>query len=117
VSTITLLARSSGGPPYDVTFADHEGRLRITCTCKGGVSNLLCKHRIELIEGDVSRLHVKPLDAEWLLVRSLVEEYGLSKIVKELRLADMEFEEAGERVKNLRRNFAHGLDRGVQRKK
>ena len=114
--TIVLKARSSIEIPYDVTFLEQDGRLRVTCTCNAGIMHTLCKHRIELIAGDTSRLHAKPTDAVWQSIVALVEAYGLNNLMKELQSAQAAMEEAKVRVKSLREHVGEGLDHGVPSK-
>lgn len=51
-----LLAKSSSGNPYSITFEQINGTLRVHCDCKAGVLQQQCKHRRALIAGDVTML-------------------------------------------------------------
>lgn len=54
---IALLAKSdSGGQPYKVEFLADGPSLRVYCHCLAGVKQWICKHKMELIKGDVKRL-------------------------------------------------------------
>ncbi len=47
----TILAKSSSGEPYNVTFSILEGRMTVRCSCKAGLLNQQCKHKRELVSG------------------------------------------------------------------
>ncbi|CAN5913631.1 hypothetical protein BH11VER1_BH11VER1_28120 [soil metagenome] len=51
-----ILAKSSSGGSYDVSFETNGDALRVTCTCKAGLLQQLCKHKITLIKGDETML-------------------------------------------------------------
>jgi hypothetical protein len=111
--TINLKARSSTGEPYDVVFCEHDNHLYVLCSCNAGINYTLCKHRIDLIEGDRSRLHTEPPDEDWHAVQSLVAAYGLGKALNQIRAAEVAVEEAKEQVKMLKTNLVYELDHGV----
>lgn len=55
---ISIQAKSSsGGTPYEVTFSSEAGLLTVRCDCQAGVFGKLCKHKTELLAGDLSRLY------------------------------------------------------------
>jgi len=41
---------------YIVTFKFEDDKTSINCTCQAGWSKMLCKHRLNLIDGDYSGL-------------------------------------------------------------
>ena len=56
---ISILAKSSSNPekPYSVDFIKEDERIKIFCSCPAGIHRQLCKHKIELIQGNKKRLH------------------------------------------------------------
>jgi hypothetical protein len=99
---LTLLAKSSSGQPYDVTFETQGGRMIVHCTCKAGEFYQQCKHKRALTSGDAQMLFEKsqsPLltellatpEASELAERLLVEENALAIVEREkARLAAQE---------------------------
>jgi BRCA1 C Terminus (BRCT) domain len=62
--------KGSTGNIYEITARKAAGQLRMTCTCQAGQNRIWCKHRTELLDGDISNLlsdnvsDIKKL-AEW----------------------------------------------------
>lgn len=54
---ITLQANSSGDTPYAVEFIVEAGKMTVHCNCKAGIFGQICKHKTELLAGDLSRLY------------------------------------------------------------
>jgi hypothetical protein len=56
---LSILAKSSSNPdnPYNVDFIKEDGRMKIFCSCPAGSLGQLCKHKIEIIQGNLKRLH------------------------------------------------------------
>ncbi|MDP2214742.1 SWIM zinc finger family protein [Phenylobacterium sp.] len=50
------VASSSGADAYDVVAWAKPGELAMTCSCPAGENGLACKHRLELLAGDVGRV-------------------------------------------------------------
>src|SRR5438552_18413200 len=53
---ITILAKSSSGPPYTVEFMQQDLSVRVFCHCQAGVMQQMCKHKLGLIKGDLTML-------------------------------------------------------------
>jgi len=63
---VTLLAKSdSGNRPHKVEFLADGPSVRVYCHCRAGINQWICKHKMELIKGDVERLF-DPKQAELL---------------------------------------------------
>jgi DNA polymerase-3 subunit epsilon len=54
--TITILAKSSSGGSYKVTFTADNPSMRVSCDCPSGVRHWVCYHKIALIRGDRNML-------------------------------------------------------------
>lgn len=52
----TLLAKSSSGGSYYVQFLLDDTSARVFCHCPAGETQMMCKHKIALIKGDVAML-------------------------------------------------------------
>ncbi|MCK4887489.1 MAG: hypothetical protein KAS96_08890 [Planctomycetes bacterium] len=53
---INFKAKGSKSTPYNVCFVIQNNRLFANCDCKAGRFRQLCKHKIDIIAGDESRL-------------------------------------------------------------
>ncbi len=53
---LTFLIKGSAPEPYAVTFGRTGNNLTTSCTCPAGKNGQYCKHRFNLMEGDLSAL-------------------------------------------------------------
>lgn len=52
---VVFLVQGSAELPYSVTFSCRDtGNLTATCTCPAGVVKQYCKHRLNILMGDVT---------------------------------------------------------------
>jgi hypothetical protein len=49
-----FLVQGSDPSPYKVRFKKNGDDLKATCSCKAGISGMLCKHRLSILDGDKS---------------------------------------------------------------
>ncbi len=53
---VVKVRSSSTDEIYEVTLRNLNGLVSLNCTCKAGIVKQKCKHRISLLEGDVTSL-------------------------------------------------------------
>lgn len=53
---IEFLVQGSAVEPYRVSFWRVGNNVKSSCTCQAGKNGLACKHRLSLLEGDVTNL-------------------------------------------------------------
>ncbi len=53
---IDFLVQGSAAEPYRVSFWRVGDNVKSTCTCQAGKNGLACKHRLSLLDGDVTNL-------------------------------------------------------------
>ena len=68
---------SDGLSFYNVILKESEGTYSLNCNCKAGIHHMLCKHRIEILNGIISNL-VDEIDVE--IVRDFLNEVGEKRI-------------------------------------
>ena len=56
MNTDIQVRSSSSDEVYTVNFKVENGMTSITCNCKAGQMKMLCKHRLNLLDGDVSAI-------------------------------------------------------------
>jgi len=61
MNTILKVKSSSSNEIYNVTFSIGE-TISIKCNCKAGASKLLCKHKLNLIDGNISALDTNDVE-------------------------------------------------------
>lgn len=51
-----FLVQGSEPSPYKLRFKKDGDELKATCSCRAGVSGMLCKHRLSILDGDKSAI-------------------------------------------------------------
>lgn len=83
----TLLAKSSGGGWYPVTFTWKDGRLRLKCGCVAGKFSQFCKHKFELLDGNPAWLYDPAHQADLAPILALVPHTGFSPLLARYKQA------------------------------
>ena len=102
---LQFLVQGSESKPYVVEFSRTENHLRATCTCRAGSVGQYCKHRFNLLSGEVTGLvsensdDVNKLPA--MLASSDVKE-ALDMVIK----AEADFEEAKKKLQGMKHRLA-----------
>lgn len=102
---LNFTVQGSEPSPYIVTFIRTGNHLRATCTCAAGLIGQYCKHRFNLLSGEVTALvgdngaEVKELPA--MLAGSDVEE-----VLHELTVAENLLERAKKQASSLKKMLA-----------
>jgi hypothetical protein len=101
-----LLAKSSSGESYEVSFETVDDRLIVQCRCAAGEQQQLCKHLVAFLTGDCSMLY-QP-DQEPLLLATL-ELAGAAGIVSDyadlqlqINVLDLELKQEKKRIEKAR---------------
>ncbi len=53
---LIFLVKGSSDTPYEVTFIKDGSSLTAICTCPAGQFGNFCKHRIAILDGDISAI-------------------------------------------------------------
>ena len=53
---IEFYVQGSAAEPYRISFWRAEDNVKSSCTCQAGKNGLACKHRLNLLDGDVTNL-------------------------------------------------------------
>ncbi len=109
-SKVVLKAKSSGGgDPYDVTFERGEQGLRIVCSCPAGSDFQLCKHRIELMKGDSTRLVSKREEPQLAVVLELVANSQFRRFLSQLEQLEELMESTKAQISKHKKEFARRM--------
>lgn len=71
--------QGSASEPYRVSFWQKDGILKSACTCQAGKKGMYCKHRFQLIDGDVTNLKSNNYD-DLLKLNNLLEKTNFNSI-------------------------------------
>jgi len=84
--------QGSAATPYLLSLERTMDRLTISCSCKAGVNNTLCKHRLALLSGNFVGASAAPgstLDG----IRDLVNGSDIESLYQEFLVIDRELGE------------------------
>jgi hypothetical protein len=110
---ITVLAKSSGGDSYEVSFIKTGDLLSVFCNCPAGEWGRYCKHKWKLLHGDESMLFDPSQAEELKTVVSWASASGLEDLYKKVEQYEKELHNieriqkkdmARTKEKNLKRN-------------
>jgi hypothetical protein len=99
----------SSGETYRLTATQIEGGLSFTCTCKAGAIGQQCRHRTDILYGDVSEVPATAIEnaqliGQWLQGTSL--EKSLSDLVALERAHGQLKKQIGDKKKEIGRLMA-----------
>lgn len=102
---LNFAVQGSADEPYLVTFRRDGDNLTATCSCRAGELGQLCKHRVQLINGDVSDL-VSDNEPEVDEIAGLIAGTGVSAALDALRAAEQAEKDAKREVANRKKALA-----------
>jgi hypothetical protein len=106
---IEILSKSSSGNPYNVRFYLEANRVSAFCSCPAGENRKLCKHIIQIINGEDSILfdiNQKNLMSE---VVSHLRNTNIPHLISDLRENEILLEKAQENVKKAKKTLEKGI--------
>lgn len=85
---------SDGSKFYVVSFEFDSGKLRIYCNCEAGGRSKWCKHKTQLVLGNLSCLRNNAQSSDIQNALEWVENSKLAQLVGEIHLAEDEMKKA-----------------------
>lgn len=104
MSTILRVNSSSSNEVYNVTFTISNNNISIRCNCKAGASKLICKHRLDLIDGNISHLDLNDLQAYNEIISNLNKE-KINTLLTSTNVLDSQIKELENERKKLKREI------------
>ena len=98
---LNFKVQGSAEEPYKVTFYYENGNLTTTYTCQAGYSKMMCKHRTNLINGDVTNLVSNNSDD----ILILKDWYQNSQIESLISQVDLKEKEADKEIKKIKKEL------------
>ena len=112
MESIIKVKSSNSSDTYDVSLKNYNGVISLNCTCKAGIHKLWCKHRIELLNGDVSRL----VDKEDIQIvekfLNSIEGNKIDELFSDLYTIEAEIKKLNEAKKKIRKEVSFKLSNG-----
>lgn len=88
---ITLYAKSSSGDDhYDLNFHFEDGKLKVFCNCAAGSLGRFCKHKWQLLSGNLDMLAIPEQEQDLKIVQSWVEQTGFDHLYDKVNELELE---------------------------
>lgn len=102
---------SSSNEIYTVVFSI-SNLISINCNCKAGLVKMLCKHRLNLLDGDITSL-VNPKDSEHLSeVLNKIDKSRIANLYTNLNKIEAEIKSLDTIRKKLRKEIGQNFSDG-----
>jgi len=109
---IVKIKSSSSNETYDVTLKNVNGIISLKCTCQAGMYGMICKHRTDLLNGDISsllNLSDGKVVEEFL---NSIEKGKIENLFTELRDVEKEIEKLNKKKSQLKKEIANKMSEG-----
>lgn len=103
-----VVSSSSGPDQYDVVLSLVQEGVRMTCTCVAGELRKLCKHRVALLNGDVTMLVSGQEHAGQ--IKQLISGTKAEKLVHEITQLEIVAAQTARAIAGAKRALARELD-------
>lgn len=118
---LTILVLSSSGGNYPIEISDESGTLRMFCHCQAGSVQMMCKHKIALMEDDRTILYNKEQEKFYRELLSS-EAYSALKLrfkeyEKQIARIQNDIQKLKDHEKSIKADFAYELANGQKRNK
>jgi hypothetical protein len=100
---IEILSKSSSGNPYTVKFYLEENSLSAFCSCPAGKNRQICKHIIQIINGEDSILFDNNQKSFMGKIVSHLQNTNIPDLISKLRENEILLEKVQEDVKKTKK--------------
>lgn len=94
----TLLAKSSGGEPYEVKLHLDQENVFVKCSCRAGIFGKICKHKTAILSGDESILFDPSQSDDLAQIQERIKDTELPALSAKLEAARADVEKAKRRA-------------------
>jgi hypothetical protein len=103
---------SSSDEVYTVTFMIENNLTSINCNCRAGQVKMLCKHRLSLLDGDISSLADESQISILSKTLELISKEKISDLYTELNQIESELKKLNSLKKKLRKEIGFKFSNG-----
>ena len=103
-----FLVQGSTPIPYKVVFTKNGDNLTALCSCKAGIHGMHCKHRLNILKGDVKGI-VSQNEEDVEVVVSWLSGSDVEAVLNELESAEAEYKRANTKLKSVKKSLARAL--------
>jgi len=112
VKHLIFVVQGSRGDEYQVTFGAASGRVVAYCSCPAGENGSICKHRLAIMDGEVSNL-LSGNAQDVIRLQGLLKGTELEAAYTHLRVMEEEFEAAKRKLELAKKALASTMHRKV----
>jgi uncharacterized Zn finger protein len=105
---IIFLVQGSEAEPYKVTFSKNGDNLRARCTCRAGIMGQYCKHRLNILCGELESI-VSNNQSDVAAVTSWLPGSDVEEALLKLAEAESTLAKAQAEVSGLKKALARKL--------
>lgn len=80
---IFFLVQGSSEEPYTVTFTKIDDNLKVSCTCAAAMKGMYCKHRTNILNGDVTNI-VSHNTNDVLIIRDMLINSDVERAMQKI---------------------------------
>jgi len=110
VEHLKFSVEGSQGDPYEITFEIDGTNANAYCTCPAGSNGLYCKHRLSIMDGEVSRL-VSDNTADVIRLKTLLQNTGLVTAYNRVLAAEAVHAESKKSLDAAKKNLSKAMHR------
>jgi len=104
---------SDGVTTYVVEFSFESGKLHVYCGCPAGVLGKWCKHKMQLISGDVSGAINTSSVADLVEVQNWVRSSEFPRLLNAIKSAEEEMQLAKTKMNNVKKALEKAAQKGL----
>lgn len=104
---------SDGVTTYVVEFSFEFGKLHIYCSCPAGVLGKWCKHKMQLISGDVSGVMDTSSVADFVEMQNWIRSSEFPRLLDALKSAEEEMQSAKTKMNNVKKELEKAAKKGL----
>lgn len=104
---------SDGSTTYVVEFLLEPSKLHVYCSCPAGMLGKWCKHKMQLVSGDVSGVLGSSNAADFSEVQSWVKNSEFPRLLVEIKLAEDDIQVAKIKLANIKKVLETAAKKGV----
>ncbi len=103
---IVKVKSSSSTEIYDVILKNENGIISLNCTCQAGIYKMICKHRTDLLNGNISSLVDEsdiPVVEEFL---NSIKDGKIDSLFAELTEIEKEIKKLNNKKKKIKKDIS-----------
>ena len=104
---------SDGVTSYVVEFILEAGMLHVYCGCPAGVFGKWCKHKMQLMTGDISGACVISGTDDMVELQDWISKSEFARLLAEMKLAEDEMREAKTKMDRVKKALEKAAQKGM----